>query len=294
MRNFILGTDWWTDCDDAVALRIISRFVNKGEINLKGIIINAAMEYSYASLKGFLLNEGIADMPIAIDLEATDFGGKPSYQKRLKENFSPELENPEKSDPIKLYRKLLAESCGQVEIMEIGFLQVIAGFLESKADEYSPLSGAELVKSKVKKFWVMAGKWDKDGERENNFCRNARSRAAAEKFCRICPVPVTFLGWEIGFDVITGGKLEKDDPLYKVLCDHGSFNGRSSWDPMLVLLALIGDEEKAGYSLIKGTASVDPSDGSNYFEKNEKGLHGYVIKKFENQYYEDLINNIIK
>ena len=32
MRDFILGTDWWTDCDDAVALRIITRFVNKGEI----------------------------------------------------------------------------------------------------------------------------------------------------------------------------------------------------------------------------------------------------------------------
>ncbi len=294
MRNFILGTDWWTDCDDAVALRIVSRFVKEGKINLKGIIINASMEYSYASLKGFLLSEGISGVPMEIDLEATDFGRNPPYQKRLKDTFCPNLENPEKSDPVKLYRKLLAESCEPVEIIEIGYLQVVAGFLESKADEISPLSGAELVKKKVKKFWVMAGKWDKNGERENNFCRNERSRIAAEKFCRLCNVPVTFLGWEIGFDVITGGKLEKEDTLYKALCDHGSFNGRSSWDPMLVLMAIIGNEEKAGYSLVKGTASVKPSDGSNYFEENEKGLHGYVKKNFSNEYYEDLINDIIK
>lgn len=25
MRKFILGTDWWTDCDDVVALRILAR-----------------------------------------------------------------------------------------------------------------------------------------------------------------------------------------------------------------------------------------------------------------------------
>ena len=27
MRNMILGTDWWTDCDDAVAIRLLSYFV---------------------------------------------------------------------------------------------------------------------------------------------------------------------------------------------------------------------------------------------------------------------------
>ena len=27
MKNFILGTDWWTDCDDAVALRLLTRAV---------------------------------------------------------------------------------------------------------------------------------------------------------------------------------------------------------------------------------------------------------------------------
>lgn len=293
MRDFILGTDWWTDCDDAVAVRLLARFIKKGEINLKGIIINACMEYSFASLKGFLLNEGIENIPMAIDLDATDFGGSPSYQKRLKETFCPDISNPKESDPVKLYRKLLAESEKPLEIMEIGYLQVVSKLLESEPDEISPLSGLELIKEKVKKFWVMAGKWDKDGEKENNFCRNERSRKAGEIFCRLCPVPVTFLGWEVGFNVITGGNLNKDDALYKVLCDHGSVNGRSSWDPMLILMAIIGNESEAGYEVVKGQARLNKETGENYFINDENGSHKYVIKKFENSFYEKAINEII-
>ena len=294
MRNIILGTDWWTDCDDAVAVRVLSKFVKNGEINLKGVIINACMEYSFASLKGFLKAEGVENIPIAIDLKGTDFGGSPSYQKRLKETFAPDLSNPKESDPVKLYRKILSETEGKVEIIEIGYLQVVAALLESKPDEYSDKCGIDLVKEKVEKFWVMAGKWDKQGEKENNFCRNERSRKAGRIFCELCPVPTTFLGWEAGVNVITGGKLFKEDHLYKVLCDHGSFNGRSSWDPMLMLLAIIGDEAKAGYSVVKGKAKLNAETGENYFEEKENGLHQYVVKKFENSYYENLINDIIK
>lgn len=40
MRNFILGTDWWTDCDDAVAVRILARAHKSGKICIKGIGVN--------------------------------------------------------------------------------------------------------------------------------------------------------------------------------------------------------------------------------------------------------------
>ena len=63
MRNFILGTDWWTDCDDAVAIRILARAHKNGDICLKGVGINACMEYSVKSLDAFLRSEGIEDIP---------------------------------------------------------------------------------------------------------------------------------------------------------------------------------------------------------------------------------------
>ena len=281
MRKIILGTDWWTDCDDAVALRLICRAIKDETIQLLGIGVNGCMEFSVASLKGFLKAEGVEGISVGIDLDATDFGGNPPYQKRLAETFCPDVCNLDAEDAVRLYRRILASEKDKLEIIEIGYPQVLANLLKSGADDISEKSGLELVSEKVSKFWMMAGKWDADGEKENNFCRNSRSRVAGKEFCDLCPIPVTFLGWEIGYGVITGGYLKENDHLHKVLCDHGSEKGRHSWDPMLVLMALIGDEETAGYRMVNGTASVDEQTGANYFKTNENG------------YYEEQINNLL-
>ncbi len=295
MKHLILGTDWWTDCDDAVALRLLSRAHLAGEIELCGIAINACMEHSVASLDAFLTLEGInsATIPVGIDLEATDFGGNPPYQKRLTSRTVTRRSNADAEDALGLYRRLLANATEPVELIEIGYPQVLSALLESQADEHSALSGMELVRKKVAHVWMMAGKWDADGERENNFCRNARSRKAAELFCRLCPVPVTFLGWEIGVNVLTGDGLQDGDHLKDVLADHGSVNGRHSWDPMLVMLALLGSPERAGYRCVQGTASVNAEDGSNYFTPTPHGLHRYVIKEHADSYYRNEIQNRI-
>ena len=294
MRKLILGTDWWTDCDDAVALRLIARAVKADKIQLLGVGINACMECSVASLKSFFISEGLENVPIGIDINATDFGGNPPYQRRLADRLSQSVTNADAEDAVRLYRKILAaDDDGKIEIVEIGYLQVIAALLVSQGDDISPKTGLELVSEKVSKFWVMAGKWDADGEKENNFCRNFRSRVAGNVFCKLCPVPITFLGWEIGYGVLSGGNLNKDDILYQVLKDHGSSNGRHSWDPMLVLMALCGDEEDAGYKTVLGTASVDAETGANYFVKSSEGRHRFVIKKHENSYYEKKINSLI-
>ena len=294
MKDIILGIDWWTDCDDAVALRIIARSIKEGTINLLGVAINACIDDSVSSLKGFLSAEGIEGVPIGIDRNAVDFGGNPFYHKRLSRTFCPEGSNDDAVDAVRLYRQILSAAKAPVEIIEIGYLQVISAVIESGGDDISEKSGLDMLREKVSKIWVMAGKWDKDGEKENNFCRNERSRIAAAAFCRSCPVPVTFLGWEVGYDVITGDELDQDDFLRKVLIDHGSRNGRSSWDPMLVLMAIIGDEAAAGYDTVSGTAQVDPATGENHFTAAKDGRHKYVIKRYENDYYKKAINRIIQ
>ena len=293
MRNFILGTDWWTDCDDAVALRLLARAHKSGEICLKGIAINACMECSVASLDGFLSAEGVSDVPIGIDLAATDFGGKPPYQKRLSALRQNYLTNADAEDAVRLYRKILAEATEPVEIVEIGFLQVISNVLLSPADDISELDGMELFRRKVKKVWLMAGKWDDENGKEHNFSFNHRTRQGAAYFCGNCPVPVTFLGWEVAFDVITGGAVSESDVLHQVLCDFGLPEGRSSWDPMLALLAIVGDEYEAGYNVIRGKASVEEESGINHFEEDADGMHAYVIKRFNNEYYVEQIHQRI-
>ena len=294
MKKIILGTDWWTDCDDAVALRLLARAHKNREIELLGIGINACMEDSVASMEGFLNTEGVAGIPLGIDSAATDYGGEPPYQKRLTAYAKSLRSNGDAEDAVRLYRRLLAECDGPVEIVEIGFLQVVADLLESEGDELSPKSGRELVAEKVSQMWVMAGRWDVEKGKENNFCRNQRAIHGGERFCRLCPVPVTFLGWEIGTVVITGGGLCDSDPLHQVLCDFGSPEGRKSWDPMLALLAVIGDCEAAGYEAVRGTARVDAHTGENTFLPSPSGLHRYVKMKMLPAFYKEQINQRIR
>ena len=290
----ILGTDWWTDCDDAVAIRLLVRAHRQGAIRLMGIGINACMPLSVPSLDNFLRREGLPDLPLGLDSDATDFGGKPPYQEMLAALPGCRRKNSDVPDAVSLYRSLLAETSETVELVEIGYPQVLAKLLLSPPDAYSPLTGEELIAQKVGKLWMMAGKWDEpQGGKENNFARNRRASEAAALLCERFPVPITFLGWEVSNAILTGGSLPQNDILHRILCCHGSPDGRSSWDPMLALLAVIGDEERAGYRFVSGTAHVDADTGVNHFSPVLNGKHRYVIKIKKDDDYRFLIDSAI-
>ena len=81
MKKIILGTDWWTDCDDAVAVRLLCRAAKAGEIDFQGIIINACMEHSVASMKNFLNAEGMAALRERLPfIDLTEFERNPVVQ----------------------------------------------------------------------------------------------------------------------------------------------------------------------------------------------------------------------
>jgi len=292
--QLIMGSDWWTDCDDAVAMRILARAHKLGLVEILGIGINACMAQSVVSLDAFMRHEGLPDLAIGIDREAVDYGGKPPYQARLAAMPSKYTSNDDCEDAVRLYRRILTTATEKIDIAEIGFLQVLANLLMSPPDDVSPLSGAALVAQKVDRLWAMAGKWnDLENGVENNFARTPRAKAAAHYVCKHWPTAITFLGWEAANEVITGGELAEGDVLHQVLCDFGSPKGRASWDPMLVLLACIHDEGKAGYRTVQGTASVHPETGVNGFQTDANGLHRFVIKNHPNEYYAQAINRII-
>ena len=283
MRKFILDSDWWTDCDDAVAIRLLCNAHRQKEVALLGINVDACMPCSIASLDVFTRNCGV-EIPLGLAHDAVDFPGKPPYQEHLANSGKALRNNTDVPESLDFYRQILKNSeDGSVEILSIGFTQELARVLREPED-------AALVRRKVSHLWIMAGKWDEEGGREYNFCRNPLTRCSGHELCAHWPTPITFLGWEVGFDVITGAGLPENDLLRQVMSDHGSVDGRASWDPMLVLLALIGDPERAGYRCVRGRASVDASDGSNTFAESADGPHRYVVKVRSNDFYAAAIN----
>lgn len=290
------GTDWWTDCDDVVAMRVLLWAERERLVRIAAIGLNACMLHSVASLDAFLTAEGRPGLALGLDRQAEDFGGNPPYQENMLEYPHARKSNDDAEDAVRMYRRCLAEAEDRLDIIEIGYPQVLAGLLHSSGDDLSPLTGLELVRTKVGKLWMMAGNWeDEKYGLENNFARNARSRRAGHEVCKLWPTPITFLGWEVASDILTGGTIASaEDPVFRALRDHGSPNGRSSWDPMLVLLACIGDEEEAGYRVVKGKASVDAETGANSFLADSLGKHGYVIKTKPDREYQAAIDRIME
>lgn len=300
-RTVILGTDWWTDCDDVAAVRITCRADKKGLWHFAGVVADAAMPHTAASLNAFLTTEGFGDLPMGIDHVATDFGGTPTYQKFLTAALPHSVPNNDAlPDGVELYKTLLREVKGKAELMEIGFPQVLSALC---ADE----EGYALLRDKVACLWMMAGNWEKDGRGvEHNFANAPRSRVASAYLLEHCPCPIVFLGWEVGATVISGKPEtipDDNDPLRIAFRAHGSINGRSSWDPMLVLLALAGnpndpfDTENlagAGYTIRRGKAAVDSETGENSFTYAEDGRHGYVVKTQPDSWYEEKLADWLK
>lgn len=286
------GTDWWTDCDDVAALRLLLRAHKSGAIRLLGIGLNSVMDYSVASVSAFCMNEGLR-IPIGIDKKAFRDGSNCKYQKLLAA-YPHYIENPDDCpDAYKLYRQILSEIDGKADIIDVGFPQIIMQLLKSKPDEFSDLTGIELTEKKIGHIWLMAGKWDEPDGLEYNLSAYPVCSEAGAYICENCPVPITFVGFEIGVDVITGDKLPHEDILWKAFNAHGSGNGRSSWDPITALTAILQNESDAGFSVIRGRAVVDQKTGRNNFFPDEKGRHYYVKRLYPAQWYADRINSVL-
>ncbi|MCR5690158.1 MAG: hypothetical protein K6G71_07910 [Clostridiales bacterium] len=289
--DVIFGTDWWSDCDDVAALDIILKAHGSGLIDLKAIGVNSVMPYSAPSVKALCEQYGLGSISIGLDKSAERKGLLCMYQKTLASFCRSGITNSDCPDAYKLYRRVLASVPEKAVVADVGFPGIIAELLMSSPDAYCDLDGISLVRSKVSEIVIMGGRWDKKSGREYNFCAYKKNREAAAYICGNSPVPVTFLGYEVGMNVITGGK-RVPGLVGTAYAAHLSPNGRPSWDPMTALYVITGDAD-SGYKKIRGTANVDPRSGKNSFTEDENGPHSYLSKLKDDRFYETRINEIL-
>ena len=290
--SLIFDTDWWTDVDDACAVRILSSAAKAGEIDLKGVCLSAVDSDSYESIGKFLAYEGLGDVLVGADKQATDFKGHPLYRGVINAS-SPRggLSDADVTDCVRFYRQILSSSRGKVDIVAVGFPNTLSRLLESGPDRFSRLSGVELVKKKVGTLYLMAGKYPEG--REHNFCLSDRSRKAGKVVCDKWPGEIVFLGFEVGIEVVSGGSLPQDDLLHKVLEVHGSGGGRYMWDPLTLVMAIKGSPEAAGFSSVRGTCILNEETGENKFAESPDGLHRYVKMQHEGSWYAARLDAIL-
>lgn len=287
----IFDTDIGNDIDDVLALQILFQYEAEQKIDLLGITISKSfprvVDYvdAYARLNnrgeiplGFAYNgvnpEPYKYVPVTLD---TLVDGKPVlFPQRKLDASIPE--------GYKLMRKLIAaQADSSVVLIAVGPETNIARLLQSQPDEFSPLSGLELVKQKVKLVSVMGGLYNKEYDfAEWNILQDLK---AAQTVFSTCPVPLVASGFEVGNKLLYPATSILNDfsngDIHPMVVSYKVYQpmpyDRPTWDLTSVLQ---GVEPEKGYFELSpsGTITID-SLGNTLFEEKTAGLHRFLQLK---------------
>lgn len=294
-RQLIVDTDWATDVDDVVAMRVLTWAHNQEMIELNSVVVSVYGDNAIPSLEAFLIADGINDIPLGIDQTKSIIVNNSSYHSNMLDEEHTFTNSSEAEDSLDVLRRALYNTREKVDYICVGHMNNVQRLLNSTADDI-PLTGKELFESRVRHLWVMGGQFPSGSEYNFNATAAAQN-AAYIVFNSNLSVPVTFLGFEVGNQFRTGGNMASIDPnrndmLTQALYDHGSAAGRYSWDPMTAYICCLEDLDICGCDTTVGTINV-LSNGSNTFTTNANGLHRYVSLKYNPAFYQEVINNIL-
>jgi len=281
--KIIFDTDLGPDYDDVGALAFLHAMADSGKAEILATIASNKHELVAPGIDVINTYFNRPDLeigaPKAGGASMSSFQHWPDsivakYQHRLKSTSDAQ-------DAVKLYRKILnLQPEKSVTIVTVGFLTNLSDLLKSSPDEFSPLSGEDLIEQKVARLVSMAGKFP-EGREFNIFVDSTSSKFVYEKW----PGEVIFSGFEIGWEIRTGLRLvkssAKNSPVKDVFrisipLSEEDKNGRMSWDETAVLIAVYGTE--GFFETKKGTIIVYPN-GNNGWKDDPEGKHQYVVQK---------------
>jgi len=298
--HIIIDTDMSTDVDDVGALCLAHSLQSAGEAVIEAVVHNAGFAGGAGAVSA--INHWFNRDSIPIGSYAGGVGAfNSSYVDELVSRFPGPIKRAnEAPSAVRVYRSTLAAAnASSITIASIGFVTNLHALLASTADELSPLSGLALVATKVMRLVMMGGHYSGGMRRsEWNFgglgIGGTIGRITNETLERWPPsVPVTFLGFEVGVGVQSGSSLRHapDGPCraaYELWCKAtpkgcSTNGGRSSWDPMTVLLAVRAEQPDL-YLLHKGGHNrVDPKTGNNTWSSTPPSggdsQQGYLVLK---------------
>jgi inosine-uridine nucleoside N-ribohydrolase len=230
--------------------------------------------------------------------DAPSFSCPNHWNDSLVVKYLPKIKtNKDYPSATEVYRRVLAAQPDRsVVVVTVGFLSNLEMLLKSEPDQYSKLSGKDLVAQKVKKWVAMAGGFPEG----NEFNVNQHAKASAYVF-QNWPSPILFSGFEIGVKIMTGNKVAtqgtKGSPVqwaYEYCLSNyenkKSLN-RNSWDHTAVLCAVRNPEDYF-YVIGNGTFICNP-DGSNTWNPDKNSNHSFLVHKYPYQKIAGILDDLM-
>lgn len=273
----ILDTDMGNDVDDPLALDMLYKAMDRGQIDLIGILSNKNGLSSARFIDMMNTWYGYPAIPVGRVSDGVKVHDTGNYADKVCDSgiFPRSRQDEQYGEAVGLYRRLLAASPdSSVVIVSVGFSTNLGRLLESSGDENSPLDGIELVRRKVISCSVMAGSFGPKPRAEFNVVHDIPN---AKRFFALCPVPFAVVSLELGKTVdYPGASIENDfawaaeHPVVEAYKAYRALPyDRPSWDMMSVLYVLRPEMFTVSEP---GIVCVDDL-GYTYFVPTPRGKH---------------------
>lgn len=292
-----LDEDLGTDVDGAMVLVAAAYAHSAGLLNLKGLGISTTYSDSCGAAQSLLAECGVTGVPIFQPSVSFVPTGSHAYQANMRTTGIARgyiTGNEAYIGAVAGYRAMLVADFID-EFVITGYHMNFEQLLKSPADSISPLTGMDLVRQRVGRVTTMIGQYPSGSEYNANSFPEAR--AAAAYVATNCPVPITYVGYEIGATIVSGSSvrgLQNVNMLAKAMVDAGYAAGRESWDPFTVLaVAMNGWIDFTPVQYIYGSNTFNLSDGSNVFTPDPKGRDRYLVKTESDAAYASKLNAIL-
>jgi len=281
--SVIFDTDMGTDYDDVGALTMLYALADSGEVRILGTMSCNMCDNSAVCID--VINRYYGnDIPVGVPtsgVTSCNDGNWGDWMDILPTVFPHKLtKRADAPYAVTEYRRILsAQPDTSVVVITVGFMTNIAALLQSQPDSYSPLTGEELVRKKVKRLVSMAGAFP-SGKEWNSGQDAEATRIVADKWAP----PIIFSGAEIGAKIFTGKRLVASDipetPAKKVYTIRSSRepDGRESWDQTAVLVGVRGVEPY--FNTVRGRL-IMYDDGNNSWQDDPNGRHEYLTFKMK-------------
>ena len=287
--SFIMETDIGNDIDDALAMDMLYKYVDAGKIDLLATCINKEGTAPGEFIDILNTWYGHPDIPIGVIRNGADCENDGTNYAKAVVAMKDEAGNPAFKSSLKdhsnlpdahiLYRKLLSKAKDHsVVIASVGFSTNLIRLLETPADEYSSLSGKDLVARKVKLLVTMAGDFEDPKVHEYNVVKDI---PAAKVIFEEWPTPVVTSPFEVGIRILYPASSIENDfgwaGLHPTVEAYKSYlkmpYDRPTWDPTAVLYAVEG----GSWFTVSEPGFISVTDeGSTLFTPDPKGTRRYL------------------
>ena len=264
--DVIFDTDMALDVDDVGALALLHALSDRKECRILAVGVSEsarAYDGQWAAAMADVINTyyGRPEIPVgAYRGPHQELAERGHYtEKTVRAGFAHRLlTGADAPEAYKLYRQVLAGRPDlSVRMVSVGFLTNLEALLASGPDEASPLGGVELVRRKVREWSCMGGRYPSSDEHgEFNLATYPEATAYVLGHW---PTPVTFAGFELGVQVMTGARLvrERDparNPVARAYLEYTGGKDRMSWDQTAALYAVrgLGSGGRPYYSRVAG------------------------------------------